>query len=320
MAEVKLRQIIEADLPDYVRWFNDPEVTQFLAIESGSITLEGEREWLAKISAPDYTGRVWAIEAAGHHIGNCSLHPDAGQPVAGFGIAVGDKSAWGKGCGTAALREVLRIGFEEMCLRRVYLTAFVENLRAIRCYEKCGFCHEGVERQARLKRGKWLDLVRMAILREEWEAMQADSSNGLCSLGPEHVNEVLTVWSEAGLWPHAGEERSDIAAALSRNREFAFGWRDSGRLVATAVGKFDGFRGWIARVGVLPAYRRQGIASKLVKVVEKRLSAAGAPQINIMVLHDNDPARALYEGQGYEESDCMIMRKRLKTGLRPTGN
>jgi len=170
-ARVRLRPIAEADLPDYVRWRNDPEVIQFMAGEPGELTLEQEREWFARISS-DTIGRHWAIEADGRHIGNCALAPRESEPTAGFGIMIGDKTMWDKGCGTAALREVLRIGFAEMGLHRIHLEAFAENGRALRCYAKCGFRPEGRLRQARFKRGVWRDAVLMALLREEWEAMQ----------------------------------------------------------------------------------------------------------------------------------------------------
>jgi len=168
-AQVRLRPITEADLPDYVEWLNDPEVTQFTQLESGSATLEGEREWFQRVYAPDSNTRNRAIEVNGRHIGNCALMPDESGEMAGFGIIIGDKTQWSKGYGSAALREVLRIGFEEMGLQRIHLTALAPNTRAVRCYEKCGFRHEGLRRRHFLKRGQWLDVVCMGILREEWE-------------------------------------------------------------------------------------------------------------------------------------------------------
>jgi len=175
---VRLRQITEADLPDYVRWFNDPEVTQFTAAEAGKYTLEGEQEWLAEISAPECADRHWAIEVDGRHMGNCALMLGRYKDTGAFGIVIGEKSAWGKGYGTAALTEVLRIGFAELGLHRIHLDAFAGNARGIRCYEKCGFRQEGLRRQARWKRGEWQDIVEMAILREEWEAQSGEVTKG----------------------------------------------------------------------------------------------------------------------------------------------
>jgi RimJ/RimL family protein N-acetyltransferase len=175
MAEqrVVLRPIAEADLSDYVHWLDDPEVTEFMEVESGGHTLESARAWLGQFSGPDSASRVWAIEANGRHIGNCSLTAREAGHSAYFGIVIGDKTAWGKGYGTAATRQALHIGFTEMGLHRIFLHTDARNRRAVRCYEKCGFRHEGVLRKARLKRGTWADTVLMAILREEWREDQS---------------------------------------------------------------------------------------------------------------------------------------------------
>jgi RimJ/RimL family protein N-acetyltransferase len=165
---VQLRAIKEADLPDYVRWFNDREVTEFTAMEVGTITMDGEREWFASISDPANRDEYWAIEAEGRHIGNCALNLEAKGQTASFGIVIGEKAHWNRGYGTAAVQEALRMGFEQMGLHRIHLNAFAANRRGIRCYEKCGFRREGLQRKAFFKRGEWIDVVLMAILREEW--------------------------------------------------------------------------------------------------------------------------------------------------------
>jgi len=174
--QINLRAITEADLPNFVVWLNDPEITQYLSIEPGKITLQGEREWLARISAPDASAHFWAITADGRMIGGCSLVADSTGQNACFGIHIGDKTCWGKGYGTAAVREVLRAGFAELGLHRIHLVVHTDNPRAIRCYEKCGFRYEGLQRQARLKGGRWYDLITMAILREEWEAQNRQNA------------------------------------------------------------------------------------------------------------------------------------------------
>ena len=84
------------------------------------------------------------------------------------GLAVGDREYWGKGYGTEAMNLVLRYGFMEVNLRRVTLTVFEYNPRAIRSYEKVGFRHEGRLRQVLNKEGKRWDMLFMGILREEW--------------------------------------------------------------------------------------------------------------------------------------------------------
>jgi RimJ/RimL family protein N-acetyltransferase len=89
-------------------------------------------------------------------------------------IAIGEPSRWGRGYGTDAIRTLLRFAFGELGLRRVTLIADADNARGIRCYERCGFRHEGLLRAHRLRYGEPLDMVAMAVLRDEFAAAERD--------------------------------------------------------------------------------------------------------------------------------------------------
>jgi RimJ/RimL family protein N-acetyltransferase len=310
---VLLRPLQESDLEESLRVWT-PELRRMYG---GSLTserrptMEDKRRWFETVREGK-KGHCFAIEADGRYIGIARLEvADEQSQRARFSIGIANSAYWGRGYGTAVTRLMLRYAFEHLGLHRVELRVAAYNVRAIRCYENCGFRHEGVERHSFFVDGKWHDDVLMAILREEWEAMAACSSDGMCSLGPEHVEEALALWTEVGLWPHPGEDRQSAAAALARNRHLSCGWRVSGKLVGTAVGAWDGLRGWIYRVAVHPDYRRQGIASELVAEVERRLANEGARQINLMVLSSNTAAWRLYARLGYEPSKGSVMRKRL---------
>ena len=75
-----------------------------------------------------------------------------------FFITIGEKQFWDKGFGTDALRIVIRLAFDKMNLNRLWLTVLVDNPRAIRCYEKCGFVREGLLRQESFVDGKYRDV------------------------------------------------------------------------------------------------------------------------------------------------------------------
>ncbi len=85
------------------------------------------------------------------------------------GIGLGDRAYWSKGYGSAAMRLALRFAFHELNLERVSLEANAENLRAIRAYEKCGFVHEGTQREWEGRDGRRWDMVGMGIMRADWE-------------------------------------------------------------------------------------------------------------------------------------------------------
>lgn len=91
-----------------------------------------------------------------------------------LGIGIGDTAYQGKGYGSEALQLILRYAFHELNLNRVGLEVISYNERAVRSYEKAGFCHEGRKREAVLRNGEQYDLLVMGILRSEWELRLGD--------------------------------------------------------------------------------------------------------------------------------------------------
>jgi ribosomal-protein-alanine N-acetyltransferase len=76
---------------------------------------------------------------------------------------------------------------------------------------------------------------------------------------------------------------------------------------------------WISTVAVLPAYRRTGIAKKLLQECEARLQV---PKVRLSVRASNQPALRLYAGVGYQQyttwsryysdgEDALVLEKSL---------
>jgi len=62
---------------------------------------------------------------------------------------------------------MVNYGFKNLNLNRIYLRVFETNARAIHCYEKAGFKHEGRLRQACFLDGEYKDVLMMSILKSE---------------------------------------------------------------------------------------------------------------------------------------------------------
>ncbi len=74
------------------------------------------------------------------HIGNCAVyHLDPLHGEAEMGITIGAREYWNQGYGTDAVQALAGFIFTELGLARIYLRTLRSNLRAIRCFEKCGF-------------------------------------------------------------------------------------------------------------------------------------------------------------------------------------
>jgi len=166
---VILRPRVDDDLALFARWHGNPDVRHWLHMsEMPNQTLEVERQrW--QIARNDPTRVSFVIETLdGVPIGNIVLIGiDVAHRRAELGIAIGEKGDWGRGYGTDAIRVILRFAFEVLHLRRVELITDIDNERGIRAYEKCGFVREGVLRAKRLRYGEPLDMLIMAVLRED---------------------------------------------------------------------------------------------------------------------------------------------------------
>jgi RimJ/RimL family protein N-acetyltransferase len=147
-------------------WLNDPENHQFLALFRPLNGLE-EREFLEGIHKKE--GEFFfgiALREEERLIGSCGLHR-ASLPnrSAELGILVGDPAFQGKGYGAEAIGLLLEYAFNALGLHRVGLRVYANNVRGIRCYEKCGFRREGASREARWWGGRF-----WGILEGEWRA------------------------------------------------------------------------------------------------------------------------------------------------------
>ena len=83
------------------------------------------------------------------------------------------------------------------------------------------------------------------------------------------------------------------------------------RVVGTAMGGFDGHRGWLHLLAVDPRLRGQGIGAALVRRLEAALDAAGCPKLNLQVRGDNRGVVGFYERLGYRVEDRVSLGKLL---------
>jgi RimJ/RimL family protein N-acetyltransferase len=168
---VYLRPLEREDAGVLAPWFNDPEVTRTL-LAFRPMSVGAEVEFLERL-AKDETAVVLGIvlRAGDRLVGTVGLHKiDAGNRNAEFGIAVGDKRAQNKGCGTEATGLIVDYAFDTLNLNRVRLCVYANNPRGLHVYAKVGFVKEGVLRQEAYREGRYWDVIVMGLLRSEWEA------------------------------------------------------------------------------------------------------------------------------------------------------
>lgn len=95
------------------------------------------------------------------------LHYGATQGKAELRKLVGEATMRGKGLGREATRLWIRYGFDGLNLNKIYLNTFDTNIRNIRLNEELGFRVEGILRNEIFVDGKYRDVLRMGLWRED---------------------------------------------------------------------------------------------------------------------------------------------------------
>ena len=139
-----LRRFTVADLDNLVDLDSDPEVMRFLS--GGAPT---PRDVIRQDILPAFLRAYepfagfgyWAATemASGAFLGwFCFRPPDDGDPTnAALGYRL-RRAAWGRGYATEGSRALIRKGFTELGVRRVFATTYQDNLASRRVMEKVG--------------------------------------------------------------------------------------------------------------------------------------------------------------------------------------
>jgi len=167
---LKLAPLKREYIESFLKWLNDPEITQYLT-GYRPLTRDMEEDWFDNLKKRE-NAIIFSILLIDNEklIGNCGIEDLHWVNRAGTcGIFIGDKENQGKGYGPEALRLLLDYGFNTLNLNRIDLKVYEFNTSAIKCYKKVGFIEEGRKRQATFKNGKYYDDIIMSILFEEWK-------------------------------------------------------------------------------------------------------------------------------------------------------
>lgn len=159
------------DLDALHRWENDAEILAMSDDDLDGQTLEQTKSMLARWTGPTNDDVVrFAIRLAEtrRFIGFVNLaRIERAHGRCKMGYVVGEKTLWGRGYATEAVRAVVDHAFGPLGLRRIEAGAYATNPASIRVLEKNGFVREGVLR-ANVRRGDvFVDEIVFGLLRDD---------------------------------------------------------------------------------------------------------------------------------------------------------
>jgi len=128
---------------------------------------------------------------------------------------------------------------------------------------------------------------------------------------PEDQKAVIELWQKCNLTRPWNNPRLDIERKLKVNPELFLVGLAENRVIATAMGGYEGHRGWVNYLAVDPEYQRKGLGQQIMKATEDKLLAIGCPKINLQIRMDNLSAVAFYKSIDYKTDDVISMGKRV---------
>jgi ribosomal protein S18 acetylase RimI-like enzyme len=122
---------------------------------------------------------------------------------------------------------------------------------------------------------------------------------------------VVALWQGAGLTRPWNDPHRDIARKKRVQRELFLVAEDGGVLLGTAMAGYDGHRGWVYYLAVVPERRGTGLGRLLMMEAEAQLLALGCPKVNVQVRGGNEAVAAFYDRLGYAPDGATGLGKRL---------
>ena len=113
-------------------------------------------------------------------------------------------------------------------------------------------------------------------------------------------DQLRKLWAACG-FRALGDDDLGLARMARRNPGLLLVASEGTQIIGSALGAWDGRRGWIYHVATAESHRRQGIATKLVDQVEAGLRDLGCPKVSVLVRDENPDGRAFWAARGYEQ-------------------
>lgn len=174
---------VRADDREMIReWRNLPKVADYMYTDH-MISPEEHAAWFSRV-LKDPTYRYWIIVCDGEDVGVANLYAiDQRNRRCYWAFYVASPDVGGKGVGSHVEYTVLNYVFDDLKFEKLCCEVLSSNRGVVEMHRRFGFVQEGLFRKHISKRGALNDIVCLAILKEEWEALRPQLEQKLRAKG-----------------------------------------------------------------------------------------------------------------------------------------
>lgn len=167
---VYLRALELEDYKTTLNWRKDDEIWDMVCGPKYFVSSEYEKNWIIKaINNPNELRLGICLKENDLLIGMASMvNIDMINRNGGLSLMIGNKNYWSGGYGTEAMNLLKEYCFNERGMERIGGPILESNIASQKMMAKCGFKVEGVLRNSVFKNGKYLNMIMVSYLREEY--------------------------------------------------------------------------------------------------------------------------------------------------------
>jgi ribosomal protein S18 acetylase RimI-like enzyme len=127
----------------------------------------------------------------------------------------------------------------------------------------------------------------------------------------EFKSAVVDLWRKCSLIVPQNDPVVDIRKKVDFQPELFFVALLDGHVVGSVMAGYEGHRGWLNYLGVLPDYQGQGFGRKLVEKAVDELKKLGCLKVNLEVRKSNSSVIDFYLHLGFKDNEVVGLGKRL---------
>jgi ribosomal protein S18 acetylase RimI-like enzyme len=123
--------------------------------------------------------------------------------------------------------------------------------------------------------------------------------------------QLLKLWQDCCLVMPQNDPQRDISLKLQVQPELFLVGMAGPKVVASIMAGYEGHRGWLNYLAVVPKLQRKGIGRNMVAAATAKLEAMGCPKINLQIRTSNSEVIEFYKRIGFTVDDVVSMGRRL---------
>jgi ribosomal protein S18 acetylase RimI-like enzyme len=127
-----------------------------------------------------------------------------------------------------------------------------------------------------------------------------------------YQDAVVDLWEKCGLIVPQNDPIEDIQKKLEFQPKLFFIGILDGQLIGSVMVGYEGHRGWMNYLAVLPSFQRRGYGRKLVNRAIIELRKLGCLKLNLQVRKSNTPVIGFYKHIGFKEEERISFGMRLR--------